>query len=141
MRKLFKFFTFVISFFFTLSIIPSSKIYASEEFLDQYYLGQCCNVYTLSSESKVPVYQIFVPTIDQLTKVSIEFSSYMSIGYSYTVNIVDENNDLLASATNSSVKAGWSTFVFSPVVELAPGEIHKIELAETTKTAVRNFQS
>jgi hypothetical protein len=136
MKRIFKVLAFITFFTFIFLKFPSNKVYASEEFLDQYYLGQCCNVYTLSSESKVPVYQFFVPTVDYITTVSIEFSSYVTAGSSYTINIVGEENELLTSATNASAKAGWSNFVFSPAAEVTAGEIYKIQFSETTSLSI-----
>lgn len=133
---------FHLKFFLTISLIllftgvlgDSPPAYAYTEMLDQYSHGACCDVTALASSSSFPMYQHFIPEVDRLTKVKVEFS-LEDYFVPYTIYICDENYARIASATIPKIeeylgKKDFDTFTFDTPVAVIPGKLYKIEFTE-----------
>ena len=124
-----KFFTILL---ITLFLLPSQTISATDS-QDQ---NDGCAAPTggdsLSDVAKFPMYQVFAPTINKLTKVRLLFGGVNTPTIVLTIKDMSGNP---LGQTSSVVSAGWVDFTFATAIALTPSLSYQINL---TREAAAN---
>ena len=92
---------------------------------------------SLSDVTKFPMYQVFAPTMNKLTKVRLLFGGVNTPTIVLTVKDMSGNP---LGQTSSVVSAGWVDFTFASVISLTPSLSYQIHLTrEATANVSWNF--
>lgn len=91
----------------------------------------------LSDVAKFPMYQVFAPTMNRLTKVRLLFGGTNTPTITLTIKDMSGNS---LGQTSSVVSAGWIDFTFASTISLTSGLSYQIHLTrEATALVSLNF--
>ncbi|MCJ7829588.1 fibronectin type III domain-containing protein, partial [Patescibacteria group bacterium] len=88
---------------------------------------------SLSDVAKFPMYQVFAPTMNQLTKIRLLFGGVNTPTIVLTLKDMSGNP---LGQTSSVVSAGWVDFTFASAISLTPSLSYQIQL---TREATANI--